>query len=72
MVTVVWMDRRGAGKLKSFSDSGKLESFLKILRRPAKVRNGSGEVVGEVWRRYKDDRPGRWGWYFDPDQVCDE
>jgi len=63
MYQVNYLDRRGAGMMRTFSDVEKLQTFLSRLRRQATIRDESGRDVGYVW--LNDDR--RWVWYYEND-----
>lgn len=63
MLQVTWIDRRGAGRMRTFATAEECWEFISILRAEATVRDAQGEIVGEVqWRRKGecDDQRRRW------------
>jgi len=65
--TITWMDRRGAGRMRSFTDADALADFCDTLRREATIRR-NGRIVGEVAREdHAADGRRKWRWHFDED-----
>lgn len=66
-VQVFYMDRKGAGCMRTFVKEGELERFVSTLRREADITL-DGKKIGEVYRldESHDEWPRRkWGWSFE-------
>ena len=59
---VYWIDHRGAGCMRAFSDEDALVRFIKRLRQIAIIYDESSRVVGGIKRDYH-----RWLWWFESD-----
>ena len=68
---VTWMDRKGAGRMRHFSNPDQLASFLDNLRTEATIRNSQGEKIGAVqWAPdLFDDGRRCWAWHFEQDGM---
>lgn len=74
MVTLTYMDRRGAGVMMRIPGAEAVKK-IKTLRCEASIHvNGVKERVGGVDKMdYADDRRVKWNWWYDPKiLVCEE
>lgn len=66
MVTISYMDRKGAGISKTTSDPDKAWRWLKNAKAEATAINENGETIGGG---YWDSERKCWGWWIDIDAV---
>lgn len=62
---VFWLDKKGAGRMRSFGTAEDCWKFLDTLRCEATVRDVNGEIVGKIEHhtRNSDDKRRKWyGW----------
>ena len=66
MYQVTYMNKKGAGCMRAFSDTAKVEKFISTLRHEATVRQ-NGEVVGGIEYRPGewDDKRLKWFWWLE-------
>ena len=65
-VRVLYMDKRGAGCMRTFANERDLGKFVSTLRREAKIEL-NGKKIGEVYRNSGEyeDRRQKWLWNFE-------
>ncbi len=64
-VQIHYMDKKGAGCMRTFTDENALSAFCENLRREAKITL-NGKPIGEVFRMDGQDNPRRkWAWSFE-------
>lgn len=64
-VQIHYMDRKGAGCMRTFSDENALAKFCETLRREARITL-NGKEIGTVYKGSGFDDPRRkWGWNFE-------
>ena len=68
-VQVVYMDSKGAGCMRGFSNEALLDKFLDRLRRDADIKNHQGESIGQVWSDSHSGGRGKWRWIYDQDKA---
>lgn len=71
MLTIRYMDRKGAGCVRNFETETELAAFCDNLRAEAFIER-DGEKIGEVYRLdfgAFDDGRRRWGWYFESNET---
>ena len=66
MYQVTYMDRKGAGCMRAFSNAARVEKFISTLRREATVRQ-DGKIVGGVedCTGKFDDKRLKWFWWLE-------
>lgn len=74
MYELSWIDKDGYARAVYSSDLDELTAKMPTLRRPAKLKNGSGEIIGEVLHvddlprdMREQDKRRRWMWWYEND-----
>lgn len=68
MAQLIWMDKKGAGRMETILSAAKAERKMSTLRRNATLYNSNREVIGKVERHPENHK--RWMWWFDKSELA--